>query len=74
MKEKKYTQKGVFCRLTLLILWFLFLVALVDGAGLFNVMESCLGFAATEIILWIAVLAVAVPVAIYVYRYFSENR
>ena len=74
MKEKKYTQEGVFCRLTLLILWFLFLVALVDGVGLFNVMESCLGFAATEIILWTAVLAVAVPVAIYLYRYFSENR
>lgn len=74
MKEKKYTRKGFLLRIALLLSWFLLLVALVDGLGLFSVMESYLGYIATEIILWIAVFAVAVPVTIYAWRYLKEKR
>ena len=74
MNERKYTRKGVLVRTALLILWFLFLVALVDGVGLFSVMANNLGYVATEIILWIAVLLVAIPVALYAWRYFEKKK
>jgi len=69
----KFSHKGLFIRVILFLLWFGVLFFLVDGLGFFPILEKRLGYALTELLLWILVLIPFIYVARYTWGYFHRK-
>ena len=74
MQSNNYTKKGILTRIILFLVWFAFLVFLVDGLGYFPLLVEKFGYAVVEIILLIVVVIPAIPILLYVRRYKQRNR
>lgn len=74
MNSKKYTHKGLLTRILVFFLWFGLLVFNIDGLGYFTVIAGKIGYALTEVILWLLVFVPATPIILYVWRYLRNKR
>lgn len=74
MNDKKYSHKGLFIRILIFFLWFGLLVFFIDGLNCFTVIADKIGYALTEVILWLLVFVPAIPILLYMWRYFRNKR
>lgn len=74
MNKTKRTKKGLALRIAFFALWFLFLVFLMDGLGLFPHLTAIFGYTVTEVILWALVLVPLLSVVRYTWRYYHERK